>query len=187
MVEKQPQKRPLRFSEEELSLLQSTFSDRQDLFVVIRKKFLQIELNEQDEKLLEIVTDEAVADVLKKVFFPEITGNEPVNEIIDLRMSIALKELDIEKGYIESSAREVLANYTEEFIWDLYEGVKKTIMFEDFKFVEGDESKTYENLYTRNTLLAHIEGRLHQIQILAGEKNETPEEKKERLQQDSTK
>lgn len=183
MVEKAPKKRPLRFSDQELSLLQNTFSDRHDLLVVLRKKFLQIETDRNDEALMGIIKDSV--SLIRKVFLPTITGNEPINEIIDLRMSVALKELDVEKGYIEMKAREVLVKYNEEFLDNLENDTEKTIKFADFQFVDNDQMQTYINAYIRNTLLAHIESRLYQIMLLAGEKNETPEEKKKRLQQDA--
>ena len=185
MVEKTTKKRPLRFSEEELSLIQNTFSDRHDLFVVLRKLYLQIELDKNEEALLGTLKD--TSGIIRKIFLPVIVGDEPVNEIIDLKMSVVLKELDIERGYIELASREALVAFNEEFLRELEDGKERKIQFEDFKFVDGDALKTYQNGYIRNTLLAHIESRLYQIQILAGESTETPEEKMKRLQQDSSK
>jgi hypothetical protein len=53
------------------------------------------------------------------------------------------------------------------------------------------ESQTPEqaiiNLKARNTLINHIEQQLLQIKVLAGDKNETVEQTKERLQKNSNK
>ena len=52
---------------------------------------------------------------------------------------------------------------------------------------QSENIEKYVNLTVRNTLIIHVEQQLDQIRMLAGKKDETPEETIKRLQMDSTK
>jgi hypothetical protein len=60
-----------------------------------------------------------------------------------------------------------------------------------FKDLVWDKDKlshdAYSDLLARNTLIAHVEMQLQGLFVLAGKKNETPEETVARLQKDSSK
>lgn len=102
----------MRFTDEELALIKSSFKG--------------------NEKLLKL---------LRKVFLPEYDPQAPLGQVIDLWMTLDLAGLTEQE-------REV-------------------------------------RIFARNGLINHIEGRLIELNVLAGMKDETPSEKENRLKKDS--
>ena len=84
-IEKQKEKgRQMRFTEIEIDLIKKTFKD--------------------NEKLLQII---------RKVFLPELDPTAPLNQNIDLWMSIPLKQLSKEDAVIQVLARNDLISHIE--------------------------------------------------------------------------
>jgi hypothetical protein len=104
----------MRFSDEELSLIKTTFKG--------------------NEKLLKL---------LRKVFLPEYDPQAPLGQTIDLWMTLDLGNLTPEEQRVR--------------------------------------------IHARNGLIMHIESRLIELNTLADRKEETPAEKKERMEKDSLK
>ena len=88
--------------------------------------------------------NEAALKTLRKVFLPEITGDEPVGQIIDLWLTLPI---------------------------DSYKDANEAVI----------------NMKARNLTITHIEQCLVRLLSLAGKKNETIEQTKRRLEQDSSK
>lgn len=103
-----------RITDEELSLIKNTFAN-----------------------------NEALLKLMRKLFLPELDPNAPINQNIDLWMTLKIEDLTPEQAII--------------------------------------------NLKARNTVIQHLESQLMNLQILAGSPNESVEDTKKRLSQDSTK
>lgn len=104
----------MRISDIELSLIKNTFADNDQLLKIMRK-----------------------------VFLPEITGDTPIGQSIDLWMTVKVEDMSPEEAIM--------------------------------------------NLKARNTVIQHLEMCLMQLKVLAGQKDETIEQTKERLKKDSSK
>lgn len=87
--------------------------------------------------------NDALLKILRKVFLPEIQGNTPIGQALDLWMTLKVEDLAPEQALV--------------------------------------------NIKARNTVIQHIEMCLSQLKILAGQKEETVEQTKERLKKDSSK
>jgi len=181
MVEKKPQKQTMRFSDEELSLIKNTFAERDDLLFSLRKNFLQLEREEKDDKTLyKLMTPEIVA-ILWKMFLPTLEGGLPLGQEIDLWMTINFEGKTTEEAEMLIAARKIVIDYLDQQLNILEGGSNMETIFKDF------DLSSYKELIARNTIIAHVEMQLQILGNLAGFKNETPEETKERLKKNSTK
>lgn len=180
----------MRFSDSELAIIKNTFSDREDLLKAIRKVFLQLELSEAEEDMLsELRKNDEVIAILRKTFLPEIDGDAPPHQVVDLWMTLEIKGKDVDVVYHDALARQKLIEYLDEQLCFLEgELLEDGIFFDELSEISGkDPLSVYVNLTVRNTVLAHVEIQLQQLSVLAGTKEETVEETKERLFKNSAK
>ena len=177
MVE-QPQ---MRYSTEELSLLKATFAERDDLLKAIRKVFLQMELTEQEDVMIRGAMKDNVVDLLRRFFLPELEGDDAVGNGVDLWMTIKIDDKEPEQAKPHMDARELLINYMEQQSEELSGSARGEIVFKNLI------RKGFVSLVARNTIIMHVQQQLMQIKLLAGTKEETPEETIKRLHQDSSK
>lgn len=181
-------KQTMRYSDEELSLLKNTFTNADELLKAIRKVFLQIKRSEAEQQLLANLTPEAIA-VIRKTVLPTIDGDAPINQVIDLWMTLDVKERPITEGLHFILARKKLMDYLDQQLGVL-EGNGDT-GFISFTELTSLGDKTAEQVFTdilmRNTLIYHIEQQLQQFSILAEQSSENREERRAKIKKDSVK
>ncbi len=181
-------KQTMRYTDEELAVIKSVFSDNEELLRAIRKVFLQMPLSAVEQAMIiGIKGDKGTLDVIRKAFLPTIDGDAPFNQVIDLWMTIEIKNKDKESVLNEAKARAKLISYIEQQLSVLEDGGKEKIKLNSMIEMSSDGDEIYQNLTTRNSLIQHTEMQLNMFEILAGQKTETVEETKKRLQKDSTK
>lgn len=177
----------MRYTDEELALMKNTFSENDELLVAIRKVFLQLPLQQFEKELIQgIAQHEEVITLLRKSILPEIDGDAPFNQVIDLWMTVETKDKEPESAYLQLVAREKLINYLEQQLKVLTGGAEK-IKFSTLVDLSKPKDEVFTNMIMRNTLIHHIEMQLNTFSILAGQKNETVEQTRERLLKDSLK
>jgi len=181
-------KKQMRYSDAELSVIKNTFCENEDVLKAIRKHFLQLKLSKAEESMLKGFSKDVLV-VLRKSFLPEIDGDAPIHQVVDLLITVDIKEKTPEQLYLAFNARKVLMDYLDNRLAELEEDKRSTdSSFKDLSIIEGkDEEKLWIDMNVRNTLVVHVEQQLSQLQILAGTKDETPEQTKEKLLKDSSK
>lgn len=183
-------KKEMRLSEAELGLIKTTFADNEDLLKAIRKVFWQAPLDVIDSQLIEgIRKNKSVLKVLRKLILPELEGNAPIHQVIDLWMTLEIKGKTPEMVAIDAKARALLIEYLDQQLKEI-EGnkVDGRILFSSLVDIKNRPAEAvYVDLVARNTLLSHIEQQINQLLVLAGTKEETVEETKERLLKNSAK
>jgi len=191
MSDTKKKKQAMRYSIEEMGLAKNTFADNEDLFYAIRKVFLQMPLDEVDKQALKahVVGKKDVMALIRKSYLPELDSTTPIHQIIDLWMTIDLKDKTPEDAWPHIVARETLIKYIEQQLEVLNTLEDNgSIRLSDMVGTEGKEAFTaYTDLITRNTLISHNEQQLNQLNVLAGTREETPEQTVERLKRDSAK
>lgn len=183
-------KQTMRYSDEELSLMKNTFADNDELLKAIRKVFLQLPLSVVDQAMLLTLRNQTeVLSLLRKTFLPEIDGDAPFHQIVDLWMTVEIKGKTPDEAYLELWARQKLVDYLEQQLAVLGGSTDQNIKFSDcLKQKKGQtKEETYVNMLMRNTLIYHTEQQLNQFSVLAGMKTESVEDTKKRLLQDSSK
>lgn len=181
-----------RYTDRELSFISNTFLDNKDLIMAIRKHFLQGEMLASEESILKVfAADQGSMDILRKCFLPEIEPDAPLNQAIDLWVSIDTKEKLMEDVYWDMKARMIVIDYVGQ---QLHRMVKENYSTGDidlrdliFNDKKGKEEAYYE-LKARNTILTHIDMHLEELRVLAISHSELSiEEKTERMSMDSNK
>jgi hypothetical protein len=193
-MSKQTQSRQLmnlRYTDKELELISSTFSENEELIMIIRKFFLQGQLTAVELAEFDKFKKSETVDVLQKTLLPEIDPNSPLHQNIDMWCSIDTINKGVDEAYLDMQARQIVVDYFEQQ-FDVMNGFKvndkhiirlNKLVFDKKK----DAEEAYIDLKARNTILQHVDLHLNQLKILAGQKPETPEEIKERLYRDSSK
>jgi hypothetical protein len=185
------QKKPMRYTDNELLLIKGSFAENDKIVVALRKFFLQIPLSEADDiEVMKIKNSPEAMTIIEKTFLPELDGNAPLNQVIDLWMTLRIDDKFPEIAYPHILSRKLLINYFKQQIKLL-----KDKKIEDIDIIKFDDllpenemaTESYVNLLTRNTIITHTEQQLYQLNTLAGLKTETPEETIKRLQADSSK
>ncbi len=184
MVEKQKS----RFSKDELTVVKDAFCEKEEHLYTIRRILLQLEVPEKDETELKKVLSPELGKILRKTFLPTLEGGLPLQQEIDLWMTINVEGKSAEEAYPHIEARGVVINYMEAMLKKL-SGVPTTINIKLTDLTEKNDTPVIRlaNLIARNTIVQHVEMQLGMLRNLAGRKNETPEETMKRLQQDSMK
>jgi hypothetical protein len=187
-------KQVFRFNDAELSLIKNSFAESDELLFAIRKVFLQMPLSEVDKSLLTAFKgNKELIAVLRKTFNPQIEPDAPLHQLIDLWMSIDLKDKPISELTPVFNARKILIELLEQGLKNLEKVIggspqKIDIKLSDFISLKGKSAEEfYAELTARNTLIAHVEAQLSQINILAGKKDESVEQTKDKLLKNSNK
>jgi hypothetical protein len=178
----------MRFDSEELDLIKRTFKGNESLLKSIRKVMLQLPLDVIDQTSLLVLKKEDLKVLIRKVFLPELDGNSPLGQQIDLYMTVNLEGKSVEEGSMLMKSRQILIDYIEQQLETLNSQKVGKIVFKDLIKFEGksDESIMIDTI-ARNTMVGHVENQLIQLKTLSEVKDETPEEQKERLEKDSSK
>jgi len=181
----------MRFSEGELALIKSTFAENEDLLKAIRKSMLQLPMNAVD---LALVSNNFrgkgnVMALMRKAFLPQLEGDAPIHQVIDLWMTVKLDGLNHKDAMLILQARRLLLEYIEQQLNWLENGNTKVIIkFEDLSDIDGkDSEQIYVEMIARNTMITHTENQLQGLDILSGMKDETVDQMKKRLEKNSTK
>lgn len=181
-------KQPMRYSDSELAIIKSTFAENERFVKAIRKVFLQIKLNAEEKELIKGL-NENVLNIIKKTFLPEIDGDAPLFQLIDLYMqlNIDLKDKSETECHKFIDAKEIEVNYLKQQYAVLSgEKVKIDIVLADLIDSKSDKYSKLCNIIARNFILSFVDSMLNQLIFLAGLKTETVEETINRLQKDST-
>lgn len=184
------QKAKMRFDEGEMIAFKNTFADNEELIKTVRRVFLQLELSVEDIAIINtIFKEDALKALISKMFNPVITGQEHLNQVVDLWTTLATKELSPDYVGLTVKSRGILIKYIVQQIDKLFNlDYVETIKLNDLIiFDEVYDTDIYINLVARNSIIQHVEDRLTNILVLAGDKNESVDQTKKRLQQGSAK
>lgn len=189
MVENK-KRQSIRFSDTEMKIIKDVFAGNIELLQAIRKVFLQLPLSAVDQAMLITVKNADILKVIRKAYLPEIEGDAPFHQVIDLWMTVEIKGKDPKDAYLEMVAREKLITYLDQQLQVLggasfEDGIKFAELTKILPKTKADEM--YVNMVVRNTVIQHNEMQIAMFDVLAGRKDETTEETKERLAKDSSK
>jgi len=171
-----------RYSNEDLQLLKNTFAERDEVLYALRKHMLQIELDEQEQKLVDEINEDT-QDVLKTGFLPTIEGEMPLQQEVDLWMLAKIDDKTVEEAHPHIMARQLMKSYLEAMLG----GNEEVISFKGLGIITNDKEQNYINIIAKQLIFTHIESQLQMIKMISGKKEETPEETMERLQKNSSK
>lgn len=184
------QKSRMRFDEGEMIALKNTFSDNEELIKTMRRVFLQSKLSVEDIAIVNtIFKEDSMKALITKFFNPTISGQEHLNQVVDLWTTLQTKELAPDYVALTVKARDILIKYIVQQIDKLFnlDSVETIILSDLIKFDEVYDTDIYINLVARNSIIQHVEDRLTNILVLAGDKNETVENTMRKMKKNSSK
>jgi len=179
----------MRYNDSELQIIKGIFAENDTLLKAIRKTMLQLELDALELAALTEFRKAQSFAVIKKALLPEIDGNEPLSQLVDLYMTIKVIDKHPDEAFFHIKARDNLIKYIRQQL-EVLNGNNENpkIKFEDMTRVEGKNgNELFIDLITRNTLIEHTEMQLQILKLLAGKKDETLEQTRERLSKNSSK
>lgn len=180
----------MRYSNQELSLMRNTFLNNDSLLKTIRKVMWQAPLNKVDKSFIdELQKNKAVMAVIRKTFLPELDVEAPTSQVVDLWMTIDIKEKSPDEALPYICSRELLIKYLDQQLKFIEIGKEDfEILFENLLRMEKKSSfEIYVNLLTRNMILGHTEQQLNQFVVLANQAVESPMQKEAKDKKDSGK
>ena len=187
-------KQTMRFSQEDLGLIKGVFAENEELLKTIRKVFYQMPLNAVDLGRLNLTFKgkPALQKVFRKTFLPEIEAELPLQQNFDLWLTLKLKDLPTEEGAVHIKSVGLWIDYIEQQLKLIesgkYQVTKPKISFTGLSKIKDKVSwELFADMLARNTIINHTEQQLRQLELLAGSKEETPEQTIERLSKDSSK
>lgn len=189
----QPEKKrqAMRFTDAELSLIKNTFAENNELLKAIRKVFLQMPLSDADKAILNVFHSNDLMGVVRKAWLPTLDPEAPLHQLIDLYMTVDIKEKTPDDAYPQIMARHQVIAYLEQQLQSLtnLDESEQAIRLDDMLRItpRAEAMELYVNYTARNTIIGHTEMQLDQMRILAGSKDESTEDTLRRLQQNSTK
>jgi hypothetical protein len=189
-------KQTMRFTESELELIRSNLHENDLLLKIVRKRLLQMPLDESEISLLEklIPANSDLSKLLKKTIHPDLDGDAPFFQMIDLYLNADVKDKSEDLAVINILTRDLMTRYFDETFEKFYH-FNDTFKISFSGFTANVKTRADEDardlcvsFLARNTILNHVDFQLSQLLILAqSTKKESPEEKEKRLKKNSTK
>lgn len=181
----------MMFNNEELSLLKNTFAGDDTLLYTIRKVFLQLPLSEAEHGLIKTVVNDNVIRLLKKRMLPEISPEFPLGQIPSVLTTLTnnINSRDVETMAPQFEAKQLEIEYLEQQFKVLKDpSSEQPISLKEMGVLKGKSpQQQFVDMTAYLFLLGYIDPSLMMVKMLAGEKEETLEQTKERLERNSTK
>ena len=180
------ERRKMRFTLEDLELTKALFSENEEMLLTLRKIFWQEDLTKDEQKIFDasFKKNPKAINLLKMFFLPVLDSSAPRHQVVDLWLTLDLKDKGFEESILAIEVRRKLISYVEGTFAEIEKGTLNPI---SFKKLTEDNDNILVNLMMRNYLLQHVEQQLTSIDVLAGHKKESVEETRARLEKNSSK
>lgn len=179
------------YNQAELSLIQKVFSENDVLLYIIRKVLLQFPLTEVEKGLFRMQVTPEVHAVLKKRLLPDIGDEYPIGQLPSILVSLSeqLKAKNVDELEEQFASKELEIDYLEQQFAVLKDlDAPQPIKLKEMAVLKGKSlEQKFVGISAYLFLLGYIDPMLNMIKVIAGSKDETPEEKLKRLERDSTK
>lgn len=179
------------FSDVELELIKNTFAENDELLYAIRNVLLQFELSDAQKQMIKSQVTPEVYTILRKRILPTPDGSFPLTQLPSIWTTITS---DIKTRSVEDMEHLLSAKLTEvAYLEQQFAVLTNLDAPQPIKLSEMNEllGKSKEEAYVQMTaylfLLGYVDPSLNFIKSIAGEKVETLEEQKKRLDRDSNK
>jgi len=179
--------RTSRFSDEEYGIMKSLFKDDDSLRYLIRKIFFFGGLDSNEiERAEKTFKKQEIFNIIKKVFLPEISNEDPLHQVTDLWATIDLKDRMLDDVNIQIHARGRANTMMREAVERLKNPSSDKLSVLDYEMIY-DPTEDHVNLIARNTFINGVTIQLANLKVMSKKDEKTPEEKTETKKLDSSK
>lgn len=180
------------FNEAELRLIKATFADNDDLLYAIRKVLLQFPMTEKEKEAVKTQVTPEVWAIVKKRINPDIDEDAPFGQIGDIYHTARtkLESKGVEEMQPHFDALKIVVDYLNqqfEYLKDINMPTFAAIQLDSLKEITSNHYSNYVNHTARNFLIGFVDSMLFMLKGIAGQKEETPEQQKERITRNSNK
>ena len=180
-----------RFTDDEIEVIKGHFANDDKALKIIRKVFYQIPLTDSEKEMKEdLFSKPEVMRVVRKILLPEITGDEPVNMVVDWWKVLQVKQNTPEQADCYLDSRQLSIDYVAQQL-EVLDSTRErgAIDFDGLLKKDEDTKARYVNFISRNEIIDQIEGGLTQLMVLAENKGakEIIEQMQKQIQQNSSK
>lgn len=184
----QPEDNGLAFTDPEIRLIKKLFASNDAMLMAIRNHMLQFPLSENEQGLLKTLDEEAITFLRDRVFLPRANKTSKLGKIGDVWGSVGVKDMSPDEAYPHFLAREKqIAYYAQQLLsLDQRPTVAEYYLSDMVANIASKEPlQVFVDFAVRNTILIQTDYHLNLLKTFAGQKEETPEEAKKRLQANS--
>lgn len=184
MKETPKKEQTMRIADDELDFIKQQFANNDQLLRSIRALMYGLDvLPTEKSEIKKAFSSPLALRTAQKLFLPSIADDVPIGQCIDSLMTIKFDGQSVEQSIIIVEARERMMGMmaTALKLLEDPEGLKVTT---ELGNLAGTERLT--QLIARNSFIVQTDQSLLQIKLLAGQKTETVEQTKKRLQADSS-
>lgn len=171
--------------DEEIALIKSVFADNDELLQAMRALFFGLEIKESDKKAIEeTFASDALMKIIQKRFLPTLNAEAPIGQVSDVWLGAETMIFGASQGTIAQAVlyKERSIDMTRRALALLRNTDGERISLE----VNGLQDELGVDILARNQFIRHIESQLLFLKIIAGTKDESPEDAKKRLAQNSS-
>lgn len=181
-------KQELMYTNKDIELIKSIFSENDALLVMLRKMFFGYELTADEKKvILSNFSNPEAIEVLRRKAYSTNNFETPVGQLSDFWLGVESQIFGASRDTVYQaieSKKLVLEMFTNGFnLLTNIEGEKVDVTINPM--IEADPLGV--KLIARNLYMKAIETALHAVKVIAGMKTESVEDAVKRLQSDSTK
>ncbi len=179
------------YSDDEIALIKGIFAGNDELPIMIRKAIIQWPLLDSEIKILRSTFQQGcdALKLLKKVLIPEVDGDAPLFQLVDLWATLKLNDMDLGQQVRAVRSRGIAIDYIKRQFAHFFDGATD-VPFPIVGLIptpQTAEEDAVVNLGARNTIISHTDFQMNRLKVLAGVKEESVEDAKKRLERDSNK
>ncbi len=177
----------LNVNDKEIELIKATFSENEYLLKAMRALFLNLGVSDEDKELMKnTFANEELMKIIEKRFYPVLSKETPIGQVQDNWLGVEQMIFDRPLDTIAQAVqyKDMALKMTRKAL-DLLKDPDGEKL--DIEYVLDNDDKLQVKLLARNQFVRHIESQLLFLLVIAGKKDESSQEAKKRLTQDSTK
>ena len=181
-------KKDSRWSEEQLAIVKGALAENDDAIMGIRKVLLEDELTEAEEKAVDLAIrkNKAAQEVLYRHYCPSLVVDAPIGQVQDRLAGIPVEQLDPQTATLHAAAVEMAEDCMKAHMEELFTGKPGASFKSLYKLDPEKPEATFVGLMARNRYIVDAEKLTHHLSLLAGRKDETPEQTMDRLRKHSS-
>ena len=173
-------KSKLTVSDSEIALIKKTFAENDDLVIALRALFFGLQLTDSERKIIQSTFDgnDALKRVIRKRFLPTVSRENPIGVVTDVWLGVETQIFGVPQDTIFQAikSKELVISMVKTALnlMDNIDGEKVNVEYDP----NGLLTDPYGlKLLARNQFVRHIETQLSWLYVIAGQSNETPDQR----------
>lgn len=182
------EQKPLMYSEKDIEVIKATFADNEALLVLLRKLFFGKDISEDEKKLIKSTfSNPEVVEVLRRKVYPVQNFDGGLLQFNDFWLDAESQVFGASRDTIYQAieSKKLIKAMLEKAFNLLINPDGEKVVIDYDPIIEADPLGV--KMIARNLYIRSIQTALITVHLIAGRKDETPEQATKRLLSDSAK